>query len=109
MANHEFAHCDNCLYFKRDELDKSIGICSNKIVMSEEVSKKGWCGQHKDIDPLNANIISVEYTLRRDHIMLELQHGKENVKPVEELLKCYGWDGTERIKAGKWPEESQGK
>lgn len=97
MANHEYAHCDNCLFF--DGKSK----CSKQ---SKEVDRKCWCEQHVDKDPLNANYISVEYTLRRDHIMLEMQHGKDNVKPIEEVLKAFGWDGTERLKQGKWPEEN---
>mgnify|MGYP003635229226 CR=1 FL=1 len=106
MASHEYAHCDNCIRFHKPN-SEGIGECSSELVKADKTNKKGWCGDHFDKDPLNANIISVEYTLRRDHILLELQHGKDRVKPVEELLKSFGWDGVERIKMGKWPEDKE--
>ncbi len=97
MASNEYSHCNNCLHWDKENL-----FCNKHENMA---TKKGWCGEHIERNPLDANDIGVEYRLRRDHIMLEMQHGKDNVKPVEDLLKSFGWDGVERLKQGKWPEE----
>lgn len=105
MASHEFAHCDNCLFFDRNKSDSSKGLCVRDKDDHQEVSKKLWCGSHQDKDPLDANSISIEYGLRRDHIMLEMQYGADKVKPIGDLLRSFGWDGVERVKVGKWPEE----
>lgn len=94
MASTEYSHCNNCLFF--DGKNK----CSRQ---PKEVDKKCWCGEHVTKNPLDANDIAVEYEIRRDHTIMKMQGNK--VKPIEDVLKKFGWDGTERLKQGKFPED----
>jgi hypothetical protein len=94
MASTEYDHCFNCLFFANNN------FCSNH---KKEVSKKAWCADQVRRNNFDANDIAVEYEIRRDHILFEMQ-GKK-VRPIEDILKGMGWDGTERLKQGKWPEE----
>ena len=95
MASTEYDHCKNCFYW-----DKEKQFCDN---LKESVSKKGWCGEHFRKDTLDANDIAVEYDIRTDHMLLEMSGRKVN--PIEDVLKNMGWDGVERLKQGKFPED----
>jgi hypothetical protein len=103
MANHEYAHCDNCIYFE-DKDSKGIGKCTNDKVESETANKKSWCGQHFERNSLNANCMAIEYGLRRDHGLAEMQR-PDNTKPLDEFLKAFKWDGVCRLRE-KWPEDT---
>lgn len=95
MASNEYSHCNNCLYW-----DKEEQFCKKH---QSSITKKGWCGEHIEKNPLDANDIGVEYRIRRDHIIMEMSGQKVN--PIEDVLKKFGWDGTERLKQGKFPED----
>ena len=95
MASTEYDHCKNCLHFINGN------FCKHR---QQETNKKGWCGDQIRRSPLDVNDIAVEYEYRRDHIILEMS-GK-NPRPIEDVLKGAGWDGVERLKQGKFPEDN---
>lgn len=102
MANHEFAHCDNCIYFKNKN-GKGVGDCTNNETEFTVINKKSWCGHHFVRNSLNANCMAIEYELRLDHAMYSM--GGRAVKPIDEFLKAFKWDGVTRIRT-KWPEKT---
>lgn len=96
MASTEYDNCFNCKRFNGERCSRLDAI----------VSKKGWCAQHDRERPHDINTIAVEYENRRDfHMYQAMSQVKEGVT-VEKYLTMLGWDGIERVRAGKFPEES---
>lgn len=103
MANHEYAHCDNCIYFKNKDKD-GFGDCTNSKVVNNSASKKAWCGEHFERNTLNANCMAIEYDLRTTHA-LQSMGNPNRCKPLDEFLKAFKWDGVCRLR-NKWPEDT---